>query len=545
MPGLSFYDRQHVQKVLAQQSIIANIFNQFILSVSPYLRKWNDTGNNNVWVRNQVVERAVDRELLNLEAMLKANISAFQVDAWDRSNTKNDDFIRKYIEGMSISAATKEGMFTHNLTALEALQKSVDANGLSLSDRVWDITHQTKTQIEFYLNSGVAVGRNATGISSDVRQILHDPDKRFRRVRNGKGNLVPSRPMKDYHPGQGVYRSAYMNALRTSATTTNIAYRSADYERWSTQDFVLGIEVQRSGNHKGPCKICDAMVGKYPKTFKFTGWHPFCICFATPIVMESEDLAEYLLTDKVPERLTVATVPQGAQDFVNQNKDGLRSAFWYRDNFSNGASFKNNQVYSSEKPFNVVSLKPKKTDEVKKDIQKRWLYRKVSNTESEIRMNKKFETGVVFDSKGNILIDKRGASYSVSFEKEELLRMKDGIMTHNHPRGWGYPENSLGRIGNSFSVEDISLAVFHDLAEMRAVTPNFTFAMKRPEAGWGDYQEIMKTIDKENKKLKKEFEKRIFSNTLTPGQASATHYHVLWKRVSRLLGWDYSKSKIR
>lgn len=545
MPGLSFYDRQHVQKVLAQQGVINNIFNQFILSVSPYLRKWNDTGSNNVWVRNQVVERAVDRELLNLEAMLKANISAFQVEAWDRSNAKNDDFIRKYIEGMSISAATKEGMFTHNLTALEALQKSVDANGLSLSDRVWDITQQTKTQIEFYLNSGVAVGRNATGISSDVRQILHDPDKRFRRVRNGKGNLVPSRPMKDYHPGQGVYRSAYMNALRTSATTTNIAYRSADYERWSKQDFVLGIEVQRSGNHKGPCKICDAMVGKYPKTFKFTGWHPFCICFATPIVMEPEDLADYLLTDKVPERLAVTIVPQGAQDFVYQNKDGLRSAFWYRDNFSNGVSFKNNQVYSSEKPLKVVSFKPKKTDEVKKDIQKRWLYRKVSNTESEIRMNKKFETGVVFDSKGNILIDKRGASYSVSFEKEELLRMKDGIMTHNHPRGWGYPENSLGRIGNSFSVEDISLAVFHDLAEMRAVTPNFTFAMKRPEAGWGDYKEAIKVINEENKKLQNEFQIRIYGGTLTPNQANATHYHILWKRVSKRLGWEYSKSKTR
>lgn len=334
MPGLSFYDRQHVQKVLAQQGVINNIFNQFILSVSPYLRKWNDTGNNNVWIRNQVVERAVDRELLNLEAMLKANISAFQVDAWDRSNTKNDDFIRKYIEGMSISAATKEGMFAHNLTALEALQKSVDANGLSLSDRVWDITQQTKTQIEFYLNSGVAVGRNATGISSDVRQILHDPDKRFRRVRNGKGNLVPSRPMKGYHPGQGVYRSAYMNALRTSATTTNIAYRSADYERWSKQDFVLGIEVQRSGNHKGPCKICDAMVGKYPKTFKFTGWHPFCICFATPIVMEPEDLADYLLTDEVPERLVIKEIPGAAQSFVNDNKGSMQSTFWYKDNFS-------------------------------------------------------------------------------------------------------------------------------------------------------------------------------------------------------------------
>ena len=116
--------------------------------------------------------------------------------------------------------------------------------------------------------------------------------------------------------------------------------------------------------------------------------------------------------------------------------------------------------------------------------------------------------------------------------------MKDCIFTHNHPRGWGYPEKSLGRIGSSFSIEDISLAVFHDLSEMRAVTPNYTFIIKRPDAGWGDYKEIEKIIDKENKKLRREFGNRINNDTLTPGQANITHYHLLWKKVSKLLGWE-------
>lgn len=421
MPGPSFYDRQHVQKVLAQQSIIADIFNQFILSVSPYLRKWNDTGNNNVWVRNQVVERAVDRELLSLEAMLKANISAFQVDAWDRSNTKNDDFIRKYIEGMSISTAAKEGMFTHNLTALKALQKNVDANGLSLSDRVWSITQQTKSQIEFYLDSGVAVGRNANGISSDVRQMLHNPDKRFRRVRNGKGNLVPSRPMKDYHPGQGVYRSAYMNALRTSATTTNIAYRSADYERWSKQDFVLGIEVQRSGNHKGACNICDAMVGKYPKTFKFTGWHPFCICYATPIVMEPEELTDYLLTDKVPERLVIKEVPETVQSFVNDNKQQLSKAFWMRDNFTTeGTPLRILTPLISVKESPRAKPKRIKNDDEKAAIQQRWNNRAIRNfnqTRIEQKLGLKKAGEMTFEEanelRGNINYG-RGREYGIN-----------------------------------------------------------------------------------------------------------------------------------
>lgn len=381
MPGLSFYDKQHIQKIAAQQAVIANIFNQFILSVSPYLHKWSDAGKNNVWIRNQRIENAVDRELLNLESMLYANISAFQKDGWDRAERKNDDFISQFIKGMSISSATKDGMFAHSLSAFEALKNDIDANGFKLSDRVWNITQQTKSQLEFYLDSGVVSGRNANGISSDIRQILQNPQKRFRRIRNEKGELVLSQPMKNYHPGQGVYRSAYKNALRTSATTTNIAYRSADYERWSKQDFILGIEIHRSANNRGPCKICDAMVGKYPKTFKFTGFHPFCICFATPITMEPEDFADFLLNDTVPQGQTITDIPQAAKDFVSENKDGLQSAFWYKDNFTNDGGLQR-EIVSQPITNEVIKVsKPKriKTDAEKNDIQKRWEDRFVRN----------------------------------------------------------------------------------------------------------------------------------------------------------------------
>lgn len=381
MPGLSFYDKQHIQKVAAQQAVIANIFNQFILSVSPYLRKWSDAGKNNVWISNQGIESAVDRELLNLESMLYANISAFQKDGWERAERKNDDFISQFIKGMSISSATKDGMFTHSLSAFEALKNDIDANGFKLSDRVWNITQQTKSQLEFYLDSGVVAGRNSNGISSDIRQILQNPQKRFRRIRNEKGELVLSQPMKDYHPGQGVYRSAYKNALRTSATTTNTAYRSADYERWSKQDFILGIEIHRSANNRGPCKICDAMVGKYPKTFKFIGFHPFCICFATPITMEPDNFADFLLNDTVPQEQVITDIPKTAKDFVDENKNGVQSAFWYKDNFSKEGDLQRERTPQPTTPevIKVSRTKRIKTDAEKNDIQKRWDDRFVRN----------------------------------------------------------------------------------------------------------------------------------------------------------------------
>ena len=780
MPGLSFYDKQHIQKVAAQQAVIANIFNQFILSVSPYLRKWSDAGKNNVWIRNQRIESAVDRELLNLESMLYANISAFQKDGWERAERKNDDFISQFIKGMSISSATKDGMFTHSLSAFEALKNDIDANGFKLSDRIWNITQQTKSQLEFYLDSGVVAGRNSNGISSDIRQILQNPQKRFRRIRNEKGELVLSQPMKDYHPGQGVYRSAYKNALRTSATTTNIAYRSADYERWSKQDFILGIEVHRSANNRGPCKICDAMVGKYPKTFKFTGFHPFCICFATPITMEPENFADFLLNDTVPKEQVITDIPQGAKDFVIENKDGLQSAFWYKDNFtqdgnvnerlklkptiatpiqikkrdkvtkpqsefvsfttpqqaidfiqtniadsisidikkadlpiiseivnqlnsrmnefgipkfrnfgaprskqahaswdelSNSINFnigklkRRDSIWKNEmawrqrgikynyyadendvvrsivdhelghKLLNMYSMKMDvintfskanvtkngiiethnilgyysstqeheyfaeafsmfmgsersklgketsammerlmakvnarmgnisknisvqevatiqkakriKTDSEIANIKQKWnerkLYNKITNTENEIRLNKSFETGVLFDRNGNVVIDKRGAKYSVAFTDEECAKMKDCVFTHNHPRGWQEPEKSLGRIGNSFSPADMYLAIAHNVSEMRAVTPNYTFAMKRPEEGWGiTISKFEKLVNRENNKLRAEFTARINNNTLSPTMASVVHYHILWKRISEKMGWSYTKAKTR
>ena len=552
MPGLSFYDKQHIQKVAAQQAVIANIFNQFILSVSPYLRKWSDAGKNNVWISNQGIESAVDRELLNLESMLYANISAFQKDGWERAERKNDDFISQFIKGMSIYSATKDGMFTHSLSAFEALKNDIDANGFKLSDRVWNITQQTKSQLEFYLDSGVVAGRNSNGISSDIRQILQNPQKRFRRIRNEKGELVLSQPMKDYHPGQGVYRSAYKNALRTSATTTNTAYRSADYERWSKQDFILGIEIHRSANNRGPCKICDAMVGKYPKTFKFTGFHPFCICFATPITMEPENFADFLLNDTVPKEQVITDIPQGAKDFVIENKDGLQSAFWYKDNFTNDGGLQR-EIVSQPITNEVIKVsKPKriKTDSEIANIKQKWnerkLYNKITNTENEIRLNKSFETGVLFDRNGNVVIDKRGAKYSVAFTDEECAKMKDCVFTHNHPRGWQEPEKSLGRIGNSFSPADMYLAIAHNVSEMRAVTPNYTFAMKRPEEGWGiTISKFEKLVNRENNKLRVEFTARINNNTLSPTMASVVHYHILWKRISEKMGWNYTKAKTR
>ena len=75
MKGLTFYDKQHIQKILAQQSEVANIFNRFILSITPFLQQWANRSSDNVWLRNQVVEICVDRELDKLQSLLLTNLT--------------------------------------------------------------------------------------------------------------------------------------------------------------------------------------------------------------------------------------------------------------------------------------------------------------------------------------------------------------------------------------------------------------------------------------------------------------------------------------
>ena len=146
------------------------------------------------------------------------------------------------------------------------------------------------------MDVGIRNGLSADDMSQELRQYLKYPDKLFRRVRDEHGELQLSKRAAAFHPGRGVYRSSYKNARRLAATETNIAYMTADYERWQQLDFVVGIEIKLSNNHtlNGMpfTDICDKLKGRYPKDFKFTGWHPHCRCRAVTILKTDDEIAE-------------------------------------------------------------------------------------------------------------------------------------------------------------------------------------------------------------------------------------------------------------
>ena len=254
-----------------------------------------------------------DKLIRDLSSKILSEVQASVSYAWGLSEKKYDE-LEKSVKGKASSF--------HQERALQAFLDRRD-RGLGLSDRVWRVTEQAKQEIEMALDLGLRKGQDAASLARTLQESLNEPSLLFRRVRDEHGELHLSSRAKAYHPGRGVYRSSYKNALRLTATETNIAYRTADYLRVQELDFVRGIRVNLSKNHtlNGTpfhC-ICDEFAGDYPKDFKFTGWHPLCRCYTTTILSEDPDVPE-----STPE---VTNIPQGLNDWVANNPDRIDRAF--------------------------------------------------------------------------------------------------------------------------------------------------------------------------------------------------------------------------
>ncbi len=219
--------------------------------------------------------------LKDLSSQIESAITVAIVSEWDLANARNDA-LSDIVFGKrkdDLPAVARSLYYARNEEARLAFQKR-RIDGLGLSERVWNLTQQFRQEIEMGIDIALRDGLSASQTARRLKQYLNEPDRLFRRVRDEHGVLHLSKAAKAYHPGQGVYRSSYRNARRLAATETNIAYRTADYLRWQQLDFVVGIEIRLSNNHTCNGKpfhdICDELKGRYPKDFKFTGWHPLC-----------------------------------------------------------------------------------------------------------------------------------------------------------------------------------------------------------------------------------------------------------------------------
>lgn len=348
------FETRHYKTTEQYAALVERLFNNATVAIAYYAANTDiDTSKPFSFDDYPALKKTVHKEIDKLAANMTTVISKGSRKQWLFANTKDDAFLDSILDTTKLTKAQLKKLQDRNLDGLQAFQER-KVNGMNLSQRVWNYTDQYRKQIEQCIDVGLGDGRSAAQLARDVKQYLVYPDKLFRRVRDKNGNLVLSKAAAAFHPGQGVYRSSVKNAQRLTRSEINMAYREADWQRWQTMDFVIGIEVKRS-NHRPEykCKLCDRLAGRFPKTFKFVGWHPQCRCYVVPILAdyyskESSDArvermraalngTEY----KKQQRSDLVTeMPQGFLDWCKENEktseNWKSTPYFIRDNFAEG-----------------------------------------------------------------------------------------------------------------------------------------------------------------------------------------------------------------
>lgn len=229
-----------------------------------------------------------------------------------------------------VSELAKISKSPHNYEALKSFQQR-KIGDFTISERVWKITEQMRDELEFAIDVSLADGKSANQLAREIKKYLNEPDRLYRRVRDKHGNLVLSQNAKNFHPGQGVYRSSHKNALRLAKEEINTAYRESEQLRIMQNNDVVGIEIKLSPSHK-IYDICDELKGRYPKDFKWSKWHIGCMCHRITILKSDEEFIKELQNgENLPPESSknfVSDVPKNFTQWVEDNEDRFKN--WKR-----------------------------------------------------------------------------------------------------------------------------------------------------------------------------------------------------------------------
>ena len=192
-------------------------------------------------------------------------------EEWKNSNEVQDLLANAVLKtyDATVDGEKYKVLYQTNSDALKAFRNRKD-KGMNLSAKLWNQSAVYRQELEAAISCAVEKGYSAVTLSKRISKYLND----FPSLQRDYGER--------YGKAKGIHDCHYQS-MRLARSEINMAYRTAENERWKQMDFVVGYEIKLSGNHN--CKgvpagrfsdICDTLAGKYPKDFKWTGWHPNC-----------------------------------------------------------------------------------------------------------------------------------------------------------------------------------------------------------------------------------------------------------------------------
>ena len=360
---------------------------------------------------------------------LRAVIERGTSEEWKESNLVQDLLADKVLKfyGAKVRGQKHRVYYQTNSDALKAFQKRKD-KGLGLSERLWNQSKDYKEEMEYAISSAVEKGTSAVKLSKRLSKYLTDYPTLKKDYKEKFGRAVNCHDCE--------YRS-----MRLARSEINMAYRSAEQERWKQFDFVLGYEVKLTQNGKHKPDICDDLAGKYPKDFVFLGWHPNCMCYVIPI-LKTED--QFWNDEDASE---IVEPPRNFTDWLENNAERIDKAaenetlpYWYTDNM------KYVKTQKSSAKFDILALPDnlsveyrKKISDIiellEKEISEAPSYDQTKYRKSILRFRDIGETLVSKEGEESIIRRYGSVDTFLNEMKTEALKKEDISYYVNYPRG--------------------------------------------------------------------------------------------------------------
>lgn len=277
--------RLHVETYYKLKSMMDATLNAILSSVNLSALPFNEPIKIE---KHEQLYKAINGEIKKLHATMYSYIRDTTRESWNLANNKATDMLNSEFEKRGLSVPP--GMKGKNIADYNEFVKRKTAN-LTISSRVWNVGAGYAKEIQEAINAAIEEGKSATELARDIKKYLNNPDARFRKIRDKAGELKLSVNAMRYKPGQGVYRSAFQNALRLARNEINHAFHASEHERWQKMAFVVGYKIQNSHNRISTvCPICKSIDGmEFPKSKRVIPRHIQCQCSAISIMCNDLD----------------------------------------------------------------------------------------------------------------------------------------------------------------------------------------------------------------------------------------------------------------
>lgn len=255
-------------------------------------------------------------------------------EEWKNSNEAQDLIANKVLRAYNaqVDKEKYKVLYQTNSDALKAFQNRKD-KGLNISAKLWQQSMIYKEELEAAISCAIQKGTSAVTLSKQISKYLLDFP-------------LLQKDYKDRYGSAEHIQDCEYRSIRLARSEINMAYRTAENERWKQMDFVVGYEIKLSSSHHSRMPhgdICDTLAGKYPKDFTWTGWHPNDLCYKVPILKTEEEFWEWdgrsdVSTESINE---VKDVPDEFKKWVLENHQKIEKAqkrntlpYFLRDNKS-------------------------------------------------------------------------------------------------------------------------------------------------------------------------------------------------------------------